>query len=114
MSDFSPAQIRGYRSVLQAVINACDNGSEVTVDLTTCRKLVEICKQTDEEIGELAAKLRGEAGASMFKNTRHEAAGYLESLLARAKDAEVSATETFQIGVRHQDVARKAESNAQA
>lgn len=45
---------------------------------------------TDEEIGELAAKLRGEAGASMFKNTRHEAAGYLESLLARAKAAEIA------------------------
>lgn len=41
----TPNQIRGYRSRLQAEITQCRNGAEITLDLTTAQKLVEILNQ---------------------------------------------------------------------
>ena len=38
-------QIRGVRAQLQAEINLCRNGSEITLDLTTAHSLIEICRQ---------------------------------------------------------------------
>lgn len=42
---YTPAQIAGYRAQLKGAVNACDNGAEVTLDLTTAEKLVEIIDQ---------------------------------------------------------------------
>lgn len=39
---YSKKQVQGYRNVLKGYINACTNGSEVVVDLTTAQKIVEI------------------------------------------------------------------------
>ena len=41
------AQVRGYRSALQAAINASDDGASAVIDLATARALVQICRQAD-------------------------------------------------------------------
>lgn len=38
-------QIAGYRSRIVAAINGCADGAYVEIDLTTARKIIEICDQ---------------------------------------------------------------------
>lgn len=38
-------QIRGHMANLISAIRCCMNGSEITLDLSTARALVQICKQ---------------------------------------------------------------------
>ncbi len=45
MRQFTDKQVAGYRANLKGAINACDNGAEVTLDITTARALVKICDQ---------------------------------------------------------------------
>ena len=41
------AQVRGYRSALQAAINASHAGAYAVIDLATARALVQICRQAE-------------------------------------------------------------------
>lgn len=42
---FGSAQIRGYRAQLVGAINACTNGAQIELDITTARRIVEILDQ---------------------------------------------------------------------
>lgn len=38
-------QIMGVRSIAVAAFNKCSNGSDVTIDITSLRNLIEVCDQ---------------------------------------------------------------------